>query len=63
MGILSYILQYSELNYNFFKEYKGTISRTLGYFSETAPIAVTSLSFSSINIIKFSILFSYFIVF
>ena len=52
MGILSYILQYSELNYNFFKEYKDTISRTLGYFSETAPIAVTSLSFSSINIIK-----------
>ena len=52
IGIISYILQYSELNYNFFNEYKVTISRTLGYFCETAPIAVTSLSFSSINIIK-----------
>ena len=52
IGIISYIIQYSELNYNFFNEYKYTISRTLGYFCEIAPIAVTSLSFSSINIIK-----------
>ena len=72
IGIISYILQYSEFNYIFFNKYKGTISRTLGYFCETVPIAVTSLSFSSINIIKklekhrkkaifFSIIFLFFL--
>ena len=72
IGMISYILQYSEINYNFFNEYKGTISRTLGYFCEMAPIAVTSLSFSSLNIIKklenhrkkilfFSFIFLYFL--
>ena len=52
IGIFFYFLQYSDLNYIFFNKYKDTISRTLGYFCETAPIAITSLSFSSINIVK-----------
>lgn len=52
IGILSYIPQFSEYNYNYFIKFKSPIKGTLGYFSETIPIAVTSLSFSSLNIIQ-----------
>lgn len=52
IGIIYVTIQYNEINYFFFIKYKTTISRTLGYFAETAPIAILSLSMASINFIK-----------
>lgn len=52
IGIIYVVIQYNEINYFFFIKFKTTISKTLGYFAETAPIAILSLSLASINFIK-----------
>ena len=52
LGILSYLLQFSNINYNYFKEYKVYITYSVGYFAETLPIAVTGLFISFIDIIN-----------
>ena len=54
LGILSYLLQFSNINYEFFKKYSHNISYSVGYFAETLPIAVTGLYISSIDIINIS---------
>lgn len=72
IGIIYIAIQYNEVNYFFFIKYKTIISRTLGYFAETAPIAILSLSLASINFIQsldscrgktifFSFIFLYFL--
>ena len=52
LGILSYLMQYSELNYKFFIRYNKNIKFSVGYFIETIPLAVTGLSISYIDIIN-----------
>jgi fucose 4-O-acetylase-like acetyltransferase len=52
LAIISYITQYSNFNYNFFKRYKHNVKYSVGYFAETFPLAVTGLTFASLNIIK-----------
>ena len=52
LGILSYALQYSNINYKYFKIYKDYIRFSVGYFAETLPIAVTGLFISSIDLIN-----------
>lgn len=54
LGILSYLLQFSNINYNYFKNYIYYIRYSVGYFAETIPIAVTGLFISSIDIINIS---------
>lgn len=54
LGIFSYLLQFSNINYKYFKMYKDYIRFSVGYFAETIPIAVTGLSISSIDIINIS---------
>jgi fucose 4-O-acetylase-like acetyltransferase len=51
--ILSYAIQYSGCNYNFFIKYKGSIKHSLGYFVESLPFAVSAFFFSSFNAIKY----------
>ena len=51
IGLLSYILQYSDYNYNFFQKYSIFISHSVGLIPELYPIVVTGLSLSSIEII------------
>lgn len=52
LGIFSYIIQYSELNYTFFIRYNKIITFSVGYFAEAIPLAVTGLSIGSIDIIN-----------
>jgi len=54
LAILSYLLQFSNINYNYFKVYRDYIRYSVGYFAETLPIAVTGLSISSRDIINIS---------
>ena len=54
LGILSYLLQFSNINYNYFIIYRHYIRYSVGYFAETLPIAVTGLYISSIDIINIS---------
>jgi len=54
LGIFSYLFQFSNINYNYFKVYIHYIKYSVGYFAETLPIAVTGLSISSIDIINIS---------
>lgn len=51
-GIISYYLQYSSLNYNFFISYRMHISHSLGMIVEMMPIAVTGILLGSINSIS-----------
>lgn len=52
LGILSYLIQYSQLNYKLFINYNKNIKFSVGYFAETIPLAATGLSIASINIIN-----------
>ena len=52
LGILSYILQFSNINYKYFRIYKNFISLSVGNLAETLPIAVTGLYISSIDIVN-----------
>ena len=52
IGIITYILQYSFLNYYFFKKYNDGIKLSIGYFSEFIPIAINGFLLSSINLIQ-----------
>ena len=54
LGILSYLLQYSNINYRYFIIYSDYIRFSVGYLAETLPIAATGLSISSIDIINIS---------
>lgn len=49
---LSYLLQYSNFNYNFFYKYNQIIILSIGYLAEIFPLAVTGLTLSSFNIIE-----------
>ena len=51
--ILSYIIQYSGCNYNFFIEYKGSIKHSLGYLVESLPFIISAFFFSSLDVIKY----------
>ena len=53
IALISYILQYSEINYQFFSKYTYKIYMPLGNIIETLPIAVCSLSFASLNFFNF----------
>lgn len=52
IGIISYILQYSNYNYDFFIKYKDSISHSIGYFCEIIPNAVAGLTLSKIKAIE-----------
>lgn len=52
LAILSYYLQLSGVNFQYFNIYKTTICFSVGYFAETIPIAVTGLSIASIDTIN-----------
>lgn len=52
IGIISYFLQYSNYNYDFFFKYKDSISHSIGYFCEIIPNAVAGLTLSKINAIE-----------
>ena len=52
LAIISYIIQFSELNFIFFIKYNKIIKFSVGYFAETIPLAVTGLSIASLDIIK-----------
>ena len=52
-ALLSYILQYSGKNYNFFNKYKSTISMSVGNLIETLPLAIGAFSISSFNFFQF----------
>jgi len=52
LGIFSYFLQFSNINYKYFTMYKDYIQYSVGYFAETLPIAITGLCISSIDIIN-----------
>jgi fucose 4-O-acetylase-like acetyltransferase len=54
LGILSYLLQFSNINFNYFIKYTEYIGFSVGYFAETLPIAVTVLSISNLDIINIS---------
>ena len=49
IALYSYIIQYSKINYNFFKQYKINISMPVGNLVETFPIAILAFSSASIN--------------
>jgi len=63
LAIISYLMQYSNLNFKFFIQYKDSIKFSVGYFAETFPLAVTGLTLASLNImqklekIRFKIIF------
>jgi fucose 4-O-acetylase-like acetyltransferase len=52
LGILSFIIHISGLNYNIFKHYKRYISRNLGSLIELIPIAVNGCLLSSLDILS-----------
>ena len=52
LGMISYLIQFSGFNYNFFNRYSNLIKYSVGYFAETIPLAVTGLSIGSIDIIN-----------
>ena len=52
LGVISYLIQFSQINYKFFIRYKDIIIFSVGYFAETIPLAVTGLSIASIDIIN-----------
>lgn len=52
LAIITYFMQYSKLNFNYFQNYNYNITFSVGYFVETYPLAVTGLTFSSLNIIR-----------
>ena len=52
LGILAYLFQFSNINYEYFKLYKDYIRYSIGYFAETIPFAVTGLYIASIDIIN-----------
>ena len=51
LAIISYIMQYSNFNYNFFNIYPDNIKFSVGYLAEIFPLAVTGLTFASLNLI------------
>ena len=55
LAIISYLMQFSNINYNFFNKYSNNIKFSVGYLVETFPLAVTGLTLSSLNIIKYLI--------
>ena len=52
LASFSYIIQYSQLNYRFFKSYTVNIWMSIGNLIETFPISIAAFSFSSSNIIS-----------
>ena len=52
LGILSYLLQFSNINYKYFRIYRVYIRDSVGFIAETLPIAITGLYISSIDIIN-----------
>lgn len=52
IGILAYIIQYSNLNFIFFNKYKNHVKFSVGYIAETIPLATTGLTISSIDLIN-----------
>ena len=51
-GLLSYFLQYSYLNFHFFRKYTSNIYLSIGLVPELFPIAVTGLLIASMSIIN-----------
>ena len=52
LSSVSYIIQYSRNNYNFFQQFNYNISLSVGSLIETFPIAIFAFSLASINIFK-----------
>ena len=52
-ALASYTLQYSGINYIFFKQYTENIWMSIGNLIETFPIAIFAFHFSSIQVNKF----------
>ena len=52
IGMLSYILQYSNYNYNLFKNYKRNIILSIGYICEILPLTVSGILFASFKVIE-----------
>ena len=50
--MFAYIIQYSNLNYKFFNQYKNEIKYSVGYIIETLPLATSGLIISSIGLIS-----------
>ncbi len=51
LSSLSYIIQYSKINYIFFKSYTINIWMSIGNLLETFPIAIAAFSFASSNLL------------
>lgn len=52
VALILLIIQYSEINYNFFSQFKINISMPVGNLTETFPIAIFAFSSASNNIFK-----------
>lgn len=52
IALFSYIMQYSNTNFNFFNNYKLIIWMSVGNLVETFPIAITSFSLASTNFLQ-----------
>jgi len=52
ISLISYIIQYSEINYRFFIQYTSKIMMSIGNLIETFPLAVGAFSFSSNNLFQ-----------
>ena len=52
LAIISYVMQFSQLNFQFFTKYSKIIKFSVGYFAETIPLAVTGISMASLDIIN-----------
>ena len=49
IALISYIIQYSKINYLFFKKYTENIWMSIGNLSETIPVAVIAFSLANIE--------------
>ena len=52
IAIISYGMQYSKINYLYFKQYTENIWMSIGNIIETYPLAITGFSLASVNIIQ-----------
>ena len=50
--ISSYILRYSDLNYNFFSQFSGNIKLSIGIFVEVMPMSISGSLMASLNIVE-----------
>ena len=50
-GLITYVISISNLNFDFFSEYRDEIKLSVGHFAETIPLSITGLTLASFDII------------